>query len=50
MVTMYIINCKKDLREELRDIIGKDIIFSVGFDKWNNALMLEEINSQSKTK
>ncbi len=43
MGTMYIINCQKDLREELRDIIGKEIKFSVGFDKWNNALMLEEV-------
>jgi hypothetical protein len=45
--TMYIVPCKKDLREELNGILGKKIMLSVGFDKWNNYLMLETTPNQN---
>ena len=39
--TVYPVEVTKDIREDLREIIGKDILCCIHFDKWNNLLLIE---------
>ena len=37
----YPIKVTKDVRKDLREIIGKNIECCISFDKWNNLLLIE---------
>lgn len=46
----YPIKVIKDVREDLREIIGKNINCCISFDKWNNLLLIEVFKENEKTR